>query len=292
MIQLQQEYTSSEQNDAFNNLNEEDKIQILLFVDFLSQVNLEAIGIKNEQKNQLILDLKNELEYEEMKKSLETRKYFYQARSINKRDQFYIQDLTRYLRDAIKHLKKGRKDMLITGSIYPGKSLIPGIGKVVIGLFSLIKSICTIALNPMEIGLSPITIPNNIKNIVEGSIDIHKLTQKEYDVYSDIVQEAIKYIEDKVDEMDKMIEKMLKKNSKDFEDRIFQADALEQIKIWISKFNEMVKDITGIKYQKTLLDNYIYFIDILIWDNYHYNSSSAKSSSLYNPILGDWYDPY
>ncbi|MHA3838952.1 hypothetical protein ACX1NB_00040 [Mycoplasma sp. HF14] len=95
-------------------------------------------------------------------------------------------------------------------------------------------------------------------------------------------------IEDKVDEMDKMI----KKNSKDFENRIFQADALEQIKIWISKFNEMVKDITGIKYQKTLLDNYIYFIDILIWDNYHYNSSSAKSSSLYNPILGDWYDPY
>ncbi|WP_416755307.1 hypothetical protein ACM0K4_03140 [Mycoplasma sp. VS42A] len=183
--------------------------------------------------------------------------------------------------------------MLITANIRSGKSVIPAIVKVTWGLFSLIKNIVTICIDPVDMSLAPIVIPSSIKKIISGSAEIYNLTKKEYDINSEVVQDAIKYIELRIDQIDYMIQEVLKRDSWDEEDLKFQDEMLSQIRIWILEFNKMVREIADIKeYEKTLLDNYAYFIEMVILDNYRNNSSSSKSAWTYDPILGDWYDPY
>ncbi|MFV8475287.1 hypothetical protein [Mycoplasma sp. Z663] len=280
-------------NEYINNFTEKDKIYILSFIDFLSQVSFDEIGLNKKQSDSLINELKETIEYEKIKESLSTREYFWNNRKISSKDRFYLKDLVRYLKDALNQIKKGRKDMLITANIRSGKSVIPAIFKVTWGLFSLIKNIVTTWINPIDMGLAPIAIPNSIKNIISGSVEIHNLTKKEYDINSEVVQDAIKYIESRINQIDYMIQEVLKRDSWDDEDLKFQDEMLSQIRIWILEFNKMVRDIADIKeYEKTLLDNYAYFIEMVILDNYRNNGSSSKSAWTYDPILGDWYDPY
>ncbi|WP_416755308.1 hypothetical protein ACM0K4_03145 [Mycoplasma sp. VS42A] len=101
--------TENHKNEYIDNLTEEDKIYILSFVDFLSQVSFDEIGLNKRQSDTLINELKETIEYEKIKESLSTRVYFWNNRKISSKDRFYLKDLVRYLKDALNRIKKRQK---------------------------------------------------------------------------------------------------------------------------------------------------------------------------------------
>ncbi|MHA0272688.1 hypothetical protein ACXYFN_01480 [Mycoplasma sp. 48589B] len=289
------QYQEIQQNSEINALNllaEEDKIEILLFIDFLSHLSLEEICINDANRETLVSQLKETVKYEKIKKSLETRRYFWSSRAIEKKDIFYLKHLPRYLRDALTRIKNGRKDMLITHNTHPGKSMIPAIFNIVMGIFSLARKSVSVFFGDIEgIISAPVTVPLSIKKIVTNSMEIDQLRKKQYDINSNDVKEAIEFIQDRVDDIEKMINKIIEKNTENDDDIDFQNEAFGLIKSWIIEFNIMVKQIVGLKfYERTLLDNYTDFLGHLI--NRNMIDPSRRSAWLYNPVIGDYYDPY
>ncbi|MFV8473757.1 hypothetical protein ACNQ2T_00345 [Mycoplasma sp. Z407A] len=274
------------------NYSEEEKIHLLLFVDLLKKLNLRELGIDNETKEKFLKNLDNILGYEILKTSLKTRQYFWSTRSMDKKEQFYLKDLIRYLKDAISRLEKGRKDMLITNNQYPSKSIIPSVGKIVWGIFSFIRKIAgVITLDPSAIATS-ITVPLNVKNIIEGSVEIQELTKKQFDLDSQVVKDGIEYIKNNINAIEKCIYEAIDHNSGTLSDNNIQEKMLHEINRWIYEFNIIIKDITDIPlYETTLLDNYQTFIYEVIL-NQNSSCTGTCSAWIYNPIIGDYYDPY
>ncbi|MFV8474134.1 hypothetical protein ACNQ2T_02345 [Mycoplasma sp. Z407A] len=282
-----------------SDLTEDEKIKILLLCDFLSKIDKRELNLTEKQFANLIKEIKNKVNYNLVKKSLHTRKYYYAGRALEKSD---IQFLGQLL------------DMLnrYFFEVYGGNGLIQEdnsknlFDSTVAFVLSFISTVGAIIGDIASLGTISIFTTLSIGSLILSTKDIIKqveLAQKSGQIIENTPakKRIMSRIKAKGNELGTIYKKILNNDSKTVEQLKAQNEALEELYDFLRNTQEMLK-FSNMSTKK--IDGYFKFLEACIKNNMDYIGvlegwkspeelqDNNCSAWIYNPILGEMYDPY
>ncbi|MFV8476853.1 hypothetical protein ACNQ2I_00160 [Mycoplasma sp. Z355B] len=282
-----------------SDLTEDEKIKILLLCDFLSKIDKRELNLTEKQFANLIKEIKNKVNYNLVKKSLHTRKYYYAGRALEKSD---IQFLGQLL------------DMLnrYFFEVYGGNGLIQEdnsknlFDSTVAFVLSFISTVGAIIGDIASLGTISIFTTLSIGSLILSTKDIIKqveLAQKSGQIIENTPakKRIMSRIKTKGNELGTIYKKILNNDSKTVEQLKAQNEALEELYDFLRNTQEMLKfsnmstkKIDGyFKFLETCIKNNTDYIGVLEgWKSPEELQDNNGSAWIYNPILGEMYDPY
>ncbi|SJZ48080.1 hypothetical protein [Mycoplasmopsis verecunda] len=311
-------------SDNVNNIKDfeyskELNIFLLQLVDIFNNDNYSFKNSgQNEKLHQLYEDLYKSFNIDDVKKNLPYNILNHKTKAINGRDKSFLRKLIYYIEDALWYIERGRFDMLIMyNKNFPESQGYPNdialSFQLIWGLFRVLKPIITFRPTPdyvAETILGSYGVYKGIKSINNTINTLKEKHKQKFDITSDMVKELASSIRKLIPYLKEKIEDVLKHNKLSIQDIEYQNEFFLLLRSQLMTLSTIIKNLPNNPFTfENMLDRYAKFLDILIDANeakkpLDYDTEIEPSSKMtrwdkenhtawyYNPIVGDYYDPY